>query len=127
MREILFRGKLKNIGNWQYGDLVHSPSGKVFIVKEHNNDEGTKFLLDKETIGQFTGFLDKNGKKIFEGDIVEFDDFKRSAVIWGNGEYNQITGFRLASYPLFSVSIVNSKLFEVIGNVYDNSELLNEV
>ena len=123
MREILFRGKAADNGEWVEGDLVQSQTdchiwsmGGVFFTK-----------VDPETVSEYTGLRDKNGKRIFEGDIVEFDVSSgktKDTVIWDYGEYNGVTGFRLKKYALFSITETNSRYFEVIGNKWDNPELL---
>lgn len=71
MREILFRGKIMDSDEWVYGSLVYSPSEKQYYIVEHSDDE-LSYPVEEETIGQFTGKLDKNGKKIFEDDIVRY-------------------------------------------------------
>ncbi len=84
-------------------------------------------MVDPDTVSEFTGLRDKNGKRIFEGDIVEFDVSSgktKDTVIWDYGEYNGVTGFRLKKYALFSITETNSRYFEVIGNKWDNPELL---
>ena len=72
MREILFRGKRKNDGEWMYGFPVriYDYGGLVWDMHPFNTNEECTMEVVPSTIGQFTGLTDNNGKKIFEGDIV---------------------------------------------------------
>ena len=124
MREILFRGKYIYNGEWVEGNL--------FIPDKENTPTqiciGTNIIritydVIPETVGQYTGLTDKNGKKIFEGDVVKlflvddteigvikFSDIKCRFMYYdGEGYY----------------SFDNTCKFEVIGNIHDNPELLN--
>ena len=136
MREIEFRAK-NEYGKWFYGSLVNfdEKSGYVYILEPFTQASTLPIyalikenlhLIDIDTIGQYTGLKDKNGVKIFEGDIMP---------IWENGEkylYKVVYDgdcFMLSmldseqgSYPLS----VKCKQSEVIGNIYENKELLCE-
>ncbi len=108
MREILFRGKRKDDKQWVFGDL------------EHNGNRVPKWVdgqvIDQSTIGQFTGLTDKNGKKIFEGDIVKWDELEWGCPHCEIAEWN---------YSLFDARKHDWKEWcEVIGNIHDNPELL---
>jgi len=111
MREILFRGKRIDNGEWVYGLIRrYASKNKWFIETEY----GINIEVDFLTIGQFTGFIDKNGKKIFENDIVKSD--------WGYGELNTKVEFQDIFFADNECTI--SENIEVIGNISDNPDLL---
>ena len=131
MREILFRGKRKDNGEWAEGYFVHCKSDfdeeseRTAEIIPHNADriyKGEYCPLDVrevilETVGQFTGLTDKNGKKIFEGDILaNINRNRREPKV-----FLQVTDIRngqnLEAY-------VETLEFEVVGNIHDNPELL---
>lgn len=126
MREILFRGKKESTGDWVFGDLRHYRSGKVGI---HSDILRYTLLVDPETVGQYTGLKDKNGVKIFEGDVVLCDRHI-------NDEFDKKTFFVREIYPisgLIGESLSGNEICgddwefaEVIGNIHDNPELLKE-
>lgn len=127
MREILFRGKRADNGKWEYGDLWCNPYGKrVVCIVSPINDQGTTGgnEVDPETVGQFTGLTDRNGKRIFEGDIVRYGDTIHRVVF---EQRNGTAYFGLIYSPIETLTFghyQDLKQIEVIGNIYDNPELL---
>jgi uncharacterized phage protein (TIGR01671 family) len=81
MREIIFRGKRVDNGEWVCGDLSQHKSGKRFI-KRLNASALCSYEVIPETLGQFTGLTDNNGKRIFEGDIVKTKFGRLCKMIW---------------------------------------------
>lgn len=141
MREILFRGKdLQEQNGWIYGYFYKSDinkrereSGKATLIFTPNCDTfiycpeyHNSWMVKAETIGQYTGLQDKNGTKIFEGDILSAhldDGYPENEtlleVVWhNNGWYGKNGKF----FDDFDNGF--EKYFEVIGNVHDNPELL---
>lgn len=125
MREILFRGKRTDNGDWEYGDLWCNPYGKrIVCIVSPINDQGTTGgnEVDPETIGQYTGLKDKNGKKIFEGDIVCHDFGKKQigkqyAIVKWSEKYASFQLNPIDNWMFCNLSDVN-----VVGNIYDNPE-----
>ena len=115
MREILLRGKFGDA--WKYGYLTVEPNG-LYIKEPYENGRSQLWRVDPVTVGQYTGSRDKNGKRIFEGDIIEFE--------WDGRVIRDVVVFKP---PMFSPS--NSVRWSmdrdrVIGNIHDNPELLLE-
>lgn len=146
MREILFRGKQADNSEWIVGSLLQDDDGKTYIVGyEYRGGidgmidaELTSWAVIPETVGQYTGLTDKNGTKIFEGDIVKCTDTNvdcafTAVVLFGNpnGEYNwgfqlmRISGANANMDILLWVDMEETGAFiEVIGNIYDNPEMI---
>ena len=123
MREILFRGK-SACGAWVQGNLInrkiwHSEF-QVIRTDDSGFDNYTEYEVITDTVGQYTGLCDKNGKKIFEGDIVMLTS--------PMGEkYKSVVRFKEAKFEFFGLSNPSyfaSRYAEVIGNIHDNPELL---
>lgn len=115
MREILFRGKRAEDNKWVYGFVVNGSHSIIGVY-----EDGHCFCFESvipETVGQYTGLCDKNGNKIFEGDIVRFSTAHAREIKYIDGCF----GFEGSSIP---IKYVNK--FEVIGNIHDNPELLEE-
>ena len=120
MREILFRGKRTDNGEWVYGDLTHSvyKIGDTCVGKY--GCEIGMHQVDPSTVGQYTGLTDKNGKRIFEGDVVENREYGNLAVVWDDG------AFQLErEYTFYDTLDHYTNIFSVVvGNIHDNPELL---
>jgi len=155
MREILFRGKQVNNGEWVYGFYCHyddiEDNGKDdcdYIVEKHNGDHFPFVKVTPETVSQYTGLTDKNGKKIFEGDIrkytrknwheplssqngtdligfleIYYDD---TCATFKYKHYDENCKLLGSGFLLLEDSRAEENIIEIIGNVYDNPELLEE-
>lgn len=148
MRDIIFRGKRLDNGEWVYGEFCPKDLGddafgplvdKQSIIKMDEPCSGFWFEVDPTTVGQFTGLLDKHGKRIFEGDIatgLNCTGMWTGYVIW----IDKISGFGLkwihrdeptAFENIPMLRFLTSKaghteefIAGVIGNIHDNPELL---
>lgn len=139
MREIMFRGKRLDNGEWVEGTYLHLNVGKDYIC------DGTvwigtlqpcKIEVDPETVGQYTGLTDKNGVKIFEGDIVEVvtldtNEVRRTAIGIGmceeTGDDVPVMGVYCDYFEKpYVFPADKGEYVEIIGNIHDNPELLKE-
>lgn len=129
MREILFRGKRIDNGDWVEGSLIAWCDGSCSIENGHIND--SLLSVDPATVGQYTGLTDKNGKRIFEGDVVR--------EVWGECVYDKkfavsMDSDRCGWFPFAcgdgcgccEEEVLETTCAEVIGNIHDNPELLKE-
>ena len=137
MREILFRGKLLDNSEWAYGFIVKMFGAYHIIDKD---DENTAYEVIPETVGQYTGLKDKNGKRIWEGDILHI-----AKIADGLGGYyqppldyhvNVVVKFDLCAWMW--ETLCEDKRYisfpdawchyecEVIGNITDNPELMEK-
>lgn len=124
-REILFRGKGFETGKWLYGSFIKTPNHAHIST----NGEAFSAKVEPKTISQYTGLTDKNGTKIFENDILQVNYHGKEIgrvciyykfamylcdIIYGDVDFDTL-GMLNANYQL-----------EVIGNVYDNPELIEK-
>lgn len=117
-REVIFRGKRLGNGQWLYGDLMHDNHQGCYVYPNDCTGLYTENKVDPDTVGEFTNMKDKHGNKVFEGDIVEYGrSLYVCEFVEGGFTFRDISDDRLT---------LNAILIEadVIGNVYDNSELL---
>lgn len=147
MRDILFRGKTKR-NEWIYGDLITHGIDFDDAIKQHHTREVWDII--PETVGQYTGLTDKNGKKIFEGDIIkiiyndrltrrlELEDYESylheyeliEQVVFYKGAFcsmvkvDDIPLYRPLGFDIYEKSML--KAIEVIGNIHDNPDLLRK-
>lgn len=126
MREIKFRGKRTDTGEWVFGDLLHV---QRINTKEEAEQSGRRtkpavrianYDVEKVTIGQFTGLYDKNGRAVFEGDLLSGYDYV-IVVGWLDGGFCDCKSDIIE--PLMYLGVEDR---EVIGNIHDNPELLTE-
>lgn len=133
MREILFRGKRVDNGEWVYGAYyglcrMTNKAGDfeyAHLIRQSNDEP--LYRVDPETVGQFTGMYDRNGKKIFEGDIIAFRSSEsiyevayditdsKFIILLRNGKDSFLRFYNISAY-----------YFSVIANKWDNPELLEE-
>ena len=136
MREVLFRGKRTDNGEWVYGyytkaryflnkkemHIIFEPDVEAF---PHCEFTGYEEVLP-ETVGQYTGLTDKNGVRIFEGDIVKYDVNYHDMVIsydvenWGGWLYEDMDD-NMQAYSIYEFCL---KDIAVVGNIHDNPDIL---
>ena len=123
MREILFRGKRVDNNEMIYGYLYRiSEKLNPFIMLINSGGESHEVF--PETVGQYTGLTDKNGVKIFEGDIVRYSGEKHIVVFETRGETGYF-GIKIDHIETWGFCLsVPAKSMEVIGNIYNNSKLV---
>lgn len=142
MREILFRAKGKGSGKWLYGYYARLSDARglkdvLYAPAKNPNESNHTYGIDPATVGQYTGLKDNSGKKIYEGDIIKSKQDGMIGVI-RFGEYQTTNsengechlGFSIEWYGKYS-DLLRKDLgwwinLKIIGNIYDNPELLKE-
>ena len=129
MRQIKFRGKVKGKCDWVYGSLLIYGDGEYNIhVPRKHNYKLDAWNVTPETVGQFTGLKDCNGKEIYEGDIVSVVsevERRKCEVEWSEGN----VGFflRHPAGPWYLSGAWVKETAEVIGNIFDNPKLIKNL
>jgi|LSQX01.1.fsa_nt_gb uncharacterized phage protein (TIGR01671 family) len=143
MREILFKGKTKmqvrtyNCGKkdneWVYGHYYDKVGLPIIRQFELDRADYVEYEVDRETVGQYTGLKDKNGNRIFEGDIVKFafrygpnreKSVNENLIVKWSDEFLSYEFSKSKWDACFISGLKND--FEVIGNIHDNKNLIGE-
>lgn len=123
MRAIKFRGKRMNNNKWVYGYFGKDYSERC-IISNYLNASNEAWEVIPETIGQFTGLLDKNGKEIYEGDILQNTPREVQYKVYWSKDMHAWFVERINYGSKEPLCCLDDK-FEVIGSIYDNPELIN--
>lgn len=123
MREYLFRAKLVKNGEWTYGNLRVMPDN-TYIITPDETIIGEYGKVCSESVGQYIGLTDKNGRKIFEGDIATDKKGRTGLIVYNH----QTLSFECSKPKKWGVwyTLGVDKSWEVIGNIHDNTELLEK-
>lgn len=123
MREILFRAKDKNTHEWVYGYYAQLLRAEGFDhimlvpAEDLNESSNTIYPIIPETVGEYTGLTDRNGKKIFEGDILKGVQQDLFIMKWQRGQF-------IAENKIDWLFGFEGKAGEIIGNIHDNPEVV---
>jgi uncharacterized phage protein (TIGR01671 family) len=130
MRDYKFRGKRVDNGEWVYGSYCYNPLMKKGEIYSFDDKRCYVYRVDPATVGQYTGLHDKNGREIYEGDIVHCIaawDNANMAVIFEEGEFHMVLCEKLKDYiPLCGFYCIRNFTKEIIGNIYEQEVTPNE-
>lgn len=132
-RDIIFRAKC--FGNWRYGNYIHfvkKPTNsrcninyKDFIITNEDDGEHYYPITDLSYVGQYTGLKDKEGKRIFEGDIVIIGEKLKTKVVYYDGAFRMQSEFSPTPTDTTDMGYMMREFsVRIIGNIHDNPELL---
>ena len=137
-REIKFRGKQYPIGEWIYGSLLRVDDNDYIVQNDDVEVDGhhltfttdVPMFVDKDTIGQFTGIYDSHHREVYEGDMIKREDvFGGTYIVEIRSIHDGVKFVFLHDerfYLLPSDFVDGNFVFSVIGNIYDNPELIKE-
>lgn len=125
MRDYIFRGRTKDDGRWVYGSLVKCDDSYYILPYDGcYGFNGSSISVDPETVGQWTGLHDVNGKRIFEGDVEELPGWVVTYLADRNEGYGMAAGWYIQRDDFESwCELDTSVKHVVIGNIHDNPEL----
>lgn|SRR3990167_465019 len=118
MREIKFRGQNFG-GHWIYSDKIGL---REFF--EMLRPDGSTAIINQNTVGEFSGLKDRNGKEIYEGDILQIGDHKSVTVEFHVGCFKIFKGEVAGTRVMYHLGEFFHEVIEIIGNIYENTELL---
>lgn len=132
----LYRGKRKDTGEWVEGFYCANPALDRRLYGERHwitsGENGLSYEVDPATVGQYTGLLDKNGKRVFEADVCRFREWSRGEMCWIGNIHYENQQFVISGGPnkecetpfCLQLSRFVAGNIEAIGTIHDNPELL---
>ncbi len=129
MREVKFRGKRTDNGEWVYGDLFEKCCTGVTIIENGGNKRSDFYFVDPNTLGQFIDKLDHNGKELYEGDLINFVNSLNGTV---SIKKNKLITYRKCNFVAtnkqgtanYWLGSLNTSGIELVSNVHERPDLL---